>query len=162
MRHAHLGSKRFRLVVGAQLCAAAVVFGATAAQAVPLAGVGAATAAPVVAEDSLVQKVHGCHRNCRWSSRSGWHYHVGTHCKIYACTPPYWHTYEYGYYYGPYLYWGPRLHYYRGYRPGRRIYRKHLPPAAIPAPYRSPYSSAPSRRGGAHPGVSKPGGGKKR
>jgi hypothetical protein len=31
--------------------------------------------------EALVEKVHGCHRRCRWGPRRGWHRHVGRFCR---------------------------------------------------------------------------------
>ncbi len=72
--------------------------------------------------DNLVRKTHGTHRRCRWSRRRGWHRHTGRRNRTRRCLP---HTYyDYGYYYGPYFYWGPRRRTYRGYRRrGPRVVR---------------------------------------
>ena len=56
---------------------------------------GAALAAPggtvkdVGAGESMVIKVHGCHRSCE-DGPAGWHRHVGPSCTRVACTPKAW------------------------------------------------------------------------
>jgi hypothetical protein len=52
---------------------------------------GAALAAPApkgvgADSDSLVQKVHGCHRSCELGP-AGWHRHAGPLCARVACIP---------------------------------------------------------------------------
>jgi hypothetical protein len=56
--------------------------GLGSASALPAGGAGS----PVLpgATDSLVQKVHGCHRSCQLGP-AGWHYHVGPRCRRVVC-----------------------------------------------------------------------------
>ncbi|HWE18768.1 MAG TPA: hypothetical protein VG758_16540 [Hyphomicrobiaceae bacterium] len=61
-------------------------------------GVGSAFAAPtgvkdVGGTDSLVVKVHGCHRSCELGP-AGWHRHVGPYCARVACVPRAWHPHR--------------------------------------------------------------------
>jgi hypothetical protein len=62
--------------------AAAVLAGASPASSAPVAGLGGAGDA-----DSLVVKVHGCHRSCEWGPVLRWHRHVGPYCRPIGCWP---------------------------------------------------------------------------
>ncbi len=58
-----------------------------------MAGTSSADAAPVGAltgaadTDSLVTKVHGCHRSCEWGPVMRWHRHIGPACRPVGCWP---------------------------------------------------------------------------
>lgn len=96
---------------------AASVVGAGSAPAASLGGMAPASPATKVAP--LVETVHGYHRRCRWSSRLGLHRH--RYGRIIFCDENPGVYFNFGYYYGPYLYWGPPIDSYRGHRRGRRI-----------------------------------------
>ncbi|MFO1169559.1 MAG: hypothetical protein U1E49_01170 [Hyphomicrobiaceae bacterium] len=103
-------------LAGATVMAAAAV-GAGPAPAASLGGIAPASPAGSVAP--LVEKVHGYHRRCRWSSRLGSHRH--RYGRVRFCDDGPGIYFNFGYYYGPYLYWGPPIASYRGHRRGRRI-----------------------------------------
>lgn len=108
-------------IAGATVMVAAVV-GTGAASAASLGGI--APASPAANVTPLVEKVHGYHRRCRWSSRWGSHRHRPG--RVLRCDDNPGIYFNFGYYYGPYLYWGPPVASYRGHRRGRRIEgRKH-------------------------------------
>ena len=62
----------------------------------------------------LLQKTHGSHRSCIWTRRRSWHRQTGPRNLSRSCFPH--NYYDYGYYYGPYFYWGPSRRTYRGFR----------------------------------------------
>lgn len=45
------------------------------------------TRAPSGAEQMLIERVHGCHRDVL-AGAAGWHYHRGPHCRRYSVSPP--------------------------------------------------------------------------
>jgi len=61
------------------LAVAAVATPATAAPVAGLNGTGDA--------DSLIVRVHGCHRSCEWGPVLRWHRHVGPSCRPVGCWP---------------------------------------------------------------------------
>ncbi len=78
-RREHTLRKTFAAVAGA-LVLAALSSGASAA---PLSQ----ALSVEVEAGSLVQKVHGCHRDVQ-EGRYGWHYHAGYNCDRYDARPP--------------------------------------------------------------------------
>lgn len=97
--------------------AASVLLGPAAAQAAPVSGLAPAVPGANVAP--LIEKVHGYHRRCRWSNRWGSHRHRPGRVRFCDDGPGI--GFSFGYYYGPYLYWGPPLRSYRGHFRGRRV-----------------------------------------
>jgi hypothetical protein len=96
---------------------------------------GSVQAAPLHPElstepSTLIEKVHGTHRTCQYSSARGWHRHTGPYNRAVSCGYPYY--YDDPFYYGPgFDFWfGPsyryhtRPRYHRPYWP-HRPYRRH-------------------------------------
>ena len=78
-----------------------------------------------VDRSGLLQKTHGRHRSCIWTRRRGWHRHTRQRNRSRSCFPH--NSYDFGYYYGPYFYWGPRRRSYRGFRRrGPRVVRPRI------------------------------------
>lgn len=102
--------------VGATVLAS-VLAAAAAAQAASVNGI--APKAPAANVAPFAEKVHGYHRRCRWSNRWGSHRHWRG--RVRHCDGGPGVGFSFGYYYGPYLYWGPPLRSYRGHHRGRRV-----------------------------------------
>lgn len=113
-------------LAGVALVASGLV-GSTASQAASLGGL--ATPPPGASTGSLVEPVHGYHRRCRWSTRWGSHRHRPA--RVLLCDRQPSVGFSFGYYYGPYLYWGPPIHSYRGHRRGHRIEGRHRRPGFV-------------------------------
>jgi hypothetical protein len=94
-----------------------------------LISMGSASAAPLRPEmpagpQPMIEKVHGFHRSCAYSSGGGWHRHIRPYNGIVSCGSPY--------YYDPFwgspgitFWFGPSPRYYRD-RP-RGYYRYQRP-----------------------------------
>lgn len=96
---------------------ASVLFGSASSQAASVGGL--IPVEPIAGSAPMVEKIHGYHRRCRWSNRWGSHRH--RRGRVRDCDDGPGIGFSFGYYYGPYLYWGPPLSSYRGHRRGRRV-----------------------------------------
>jgi hypothetical protein len=89
-----------------------------------LISVASANAAPLrpeltTASPSMIEKVHGVHRTCGFSSALGWHRHFGAYNRVVSCGSPYYY-YDDPFWDSPGLYFwfgpGPRYYHSRPYR----------------------------------------------
>jgi hypothetical protein len=93
-----------------------------------LLSIGSAQATPLRTElaaepFSMIEKVHGTHRSCVYSSARGWHRHVRPSNRAVRCSYPYY--YEEPFFYDPFwgspgIWFGPSPRYHRD-----RPYRYH-------------------------------------